>query len=73
MHLLSPHSYKDPYFDDQVHFSAITNYSTQYGLKSIITNYTSFYSTKPPSYRAEQYPGFPDLWVAASRCSVEEL
>ncbi|XP_060987791.1 uncharacterized protein LOC133048187 [Dama dama] len=54
--------YEDPYFDDRVHFPASTDYSTQYGLKST-TNYVDFYSTKRPSYRAEQYPGSPDSWV----------
>uniref|UniRef100_A0A8C4N922 Plakophilin 4 n=1 Tax=Equus asinus asinus TaxID=83772 RepID=A0A8C4N922_EQUAS len=56
LYLQSPHSYEDPYFDDRVHFPASTDYSTQYGLKST-TNYVDFYSTKRPSYRAEQYPG----------------
>ncbi|XP_005601560.1 plakophilin-4 isoform X2 [Equus przewalskii] len=62
LYLQSPHSYEDPYFDDRVHFPASTDYSTQYGLKST-TNYVDFYSTKRPSYRAEQYPGSPDSWV----------
>ncbi|XP_060113362.1 plakophilin-4 isoform X6 [Heteronotia binoei] len=62
LYLQSPHSYEDPYFDDRVHFSAATDYSTQYGLKST-TNYVDFYSTRRPSYRAEQYPGSPDSWV----------
>ncbi|KAM9249681.1 plakophilin-4 isoform 5-T5 [Dugong dugon] len=62
LYLQSPHSYEDPYFDDRVHFPASTDYSTQYGLKST-TNYVDFYSTKQPSYRAEQYPGSPDSWV----------
>ncbi|XP_073097595.1 plakophilin-4 isoform X1 [Manis javanica] len=62
LYLQSPHSYEDPYFDDRVHFPASADYSTQYGLKST-TNYVDFYSTKRPSYRAEQYPGSPDSWV----------
>ncbi|XP_048339487.1 plakophilin-4 isoform X5 [Sphaerodactylus townsendi] len=62
LYLQSPHSYEDPYFDDRVHFPAATDYSTQYGLKST-TNYVDFYSTRRPSYRAEQYPGSPDSWV----------
>ncbi|MEJ1278166.1 plakophilin 4 [Cricetulus griseus] len=62
LYLQSPRSYEDPYFDDRVHFPASTDYSTQYGLKST-TNYVDFYSTKRPSYRAEQYPGSPDSWV----------
>nr|KAF6497050.1 plakophilin 4 [Rousettus aegyptiacus] len=62
LYLQSPHSYEDPYFDERVHFPASTDYSTQYGLKST-TNYVDFYSTKRPSYRAEQYPGSPDSWV----------
>ncbi|XP_016044127.2 plakophilin-4 isoform X3 [Erinaceus europaeus] len=62
LYLQSPHSYEDPYFDEQVHFPASSDYSTQYGLKST-TNYVDFYSTKRPSYRAEQYPGSPDSWV----------
>ncbi|XP_032611532.1 plakophilin-4 isoform X2 [Hylobates moloch] len=62
LYLQSSHSYEDPYFDDRVHFPASTDYSTQYGLKST-TNYVDFYSTKRPSYRAEQYPGSPDSWV----------
>nr|XP_003478731.1 plakophilin-4 isoform X1 [Cavia porcellus]XP_005007734.1 plakophilin-4 isoform X1 [Cavia porcellus]XP_012997844.1 plakophilin-4 isoform X1 [Cavia porcellus]XP_012997845.1 plakophilin-4 isoform X1 [Cavia porcellus] len=62
LYLQSPHSYEDPYFDDRVHFPASTDYSAQYGLKST-TNYVDFYSTKRPSYRAEQYPGSPDSWV----------
>ncbi|KAM5325332.1 plakophilin-4 isoform 7-T7 [Glossophaga mutica] len=62
LYLQSPHRYEDPYFDDRVHFPASTDYSTQYGLKST-TNYVDFYSTKRPSYRAEQYPGSPDSWV----------
>ncbi|XP_045154061.1 plakophilin-4 [Echinops telfairi] len=62
LYLQSPHSYEDPYFDDRVHFPASTDYSSQYGLKST-TNYVDFYSTKQPSYRAEQYPGSPDSWV----------
>uniref|UniRef100_A0A8D0HI11 Plakophilin 4 n=1 Tax=Sphenodon punctatus TaxID=8508 RepID=A0A8D0HI11_SPHPU len=56
LYLQSPHSYEDPYFDDRVHFPATTDYATQYGLKST-TNYVDFYSTRRPSYRAEQYPG----------------
>ncbi|XP_074072030.1 plakophilin-4 isoform X5 [Macrotis lagotis] len=62
LYLQSPHSYEDPYFDDRVHFPPSTDYSTQYGLKST-TNYVDFYSTRRPSYRAEQYPGSPDSWV----------
>ncbi|XP_038278211.1 plakophilin-4 isoform X3 [Dermochelys coriacea] len=62
LYLQSPHSYEDPYFDDRVHFPATTDYMTQYGLKST-TNYVDFYSTRRPSYRAEQYPGSPDSWV----------
>nr|XP_014430861.1 plakophilin-4 [Pelodiscus sinensis] len=62
LYLQSPHSYEDPYFDDRVHFPASTDYMTQYGLKST-TNYVDFYSTRRPSYRAEQYPGSPDSWV----------
>ncbi|XP_077176104.1 plakophilin-4 isoform X6 [Paroedura picta] len=62
LYLQSPHSYEDPYFDDRVHFTAATDYPTQYGLKST-TNYVDFYSTRRPSYRAEQYPGSPDSWV----------
>ncbi|XP_036599149.1 plakophilin-4 isoform X7 [Trichosurus vulpecula] len=62
LYLQSPHSYEDPYFDDRVHFPASTDYTTQYGLKST-TNYVDFYSTRRPSYRAEQYPGSPDSWV----------
>lgn len=62
LYLQSPHRYEDAYFDDRVHFPASTDYSTQYGLKST-TNYVDFYSTKRPSYRAEQYPGSPDSWV----------
>lgn len=62
LYLQSPRSYEDPYGDDRVHFPASTDYSTQYGLKST-TNYVDFYSTKRPSYRAEQYPGSPDSWV----------
>lgn len=62
LYLQSPRSYEDPYCDDRVHFPASTDYSTQYGLKST-TNYVDFYSTKRPSYRAEQYPGSPDSWV----------
>lgn len=59
MYLQSPHSYKDPYSDDWIYFPAITNYSTQYGLKLTIS-YIDFYSTKRPSYTVEQHPGFPD-------------
>ncbi|XP_019409469.1 PREDICTED: plakophilin-4 isoform X2 [Crocodylus porosus] len=62
LYLQSPHSYEDPYFDDRVHFPAASDYTTQYGLKST-TNYVDFYSTRRPSYRAEQYPGSPDSWV----------
>ncbi|XP_028602220.2 plakophilin-4 isoform X7 [Podarcis muralis] len=62
LYLQSPHSYEDPYFDDRVHFPSATDYTTQYGLKSA-TNYVDFYSTRRPSYRAEQYPGSPDSWV----------
>uniref|UniRef100_A0A8C8R8W3 Plakophilin 4 n=1 Tax=Pelusios castaneus TaxID=367368 RepID=A0A8C8R8W3_9SAUR len=62
LYLQSPHSYEDPYFDDRVHFPATTDYMTQHGLKST-TNYVDFYSTRRPSYRAEQYPGSPDSWV----------
>ncbi|KAM9031847.1 plakophilin-4 isoform X4 [Sarcophilus harrisii] len=62
LYLQSPHSYEDPYFDDRVHFPASADYTTQYGLKST-TNYVDFYSTRRPSYRAEQYPGSPDSWV----------
>ncbi|XP_042314414.1 plakophilin-4 [Sceloporus undulatus] len=62
LYLQSPHSYEDPYFDDRVHFPATADYTTQYGLKST-TNYVDFYSTRRPSYRAEQYPGSPDSWV----------
>ncbi|XP_025055705.1 plakophilin-4 isoform X4 [Alligator sinensis] len=62
LYLQSPHSYEDPYFDDRVHFPATSDYTTQYGLKST-TNYVDFYSTRRPSYRAEQYPGSPDSWV----------
>ncbi|XP_074858134.1 plakophilin-4 isoform X2 [Carettochelys insculpta] len=62
LYLQSPHSYEDPYFDDRVHFPANTDYMAQYGLKSN-TNYVDFYSTRRPSYRAEQYPGSPDSWV----------
>ncbi|XP_078232399.1 plakophilin-4 isoform X10 [Pogona vitticeps] len=62
LYLQSPHSYEDPYFDDRVHFPTTTDYTTQYGLKST-TNYVDFYSTRRPSYRAEQYPGSPDSWV----------
>ncbi|EHB06885.1 Plakophilin-4 [Heterocephalus glaber] len=64
LYLQSPHSYEDPYFDDRVHFPASTDYSTQYGLKST-TNYVDFYSTKRPSYRAEQYPGSRLMGVAS--------
>ncbi|XP_014345117.2 plakophilin-4 isoform X2 [Latimeria chalumnae] len=60
MYLQSPHSYEDPYFDDQVHYLAPTDYTSQ--LKST-TNYVDFYSATRPSYRAEQYPGSPDSWV----------
>nr|XP_033800353.1 plakophilin-4 isoform X2 [Geotrypetes seraphini] len=59
--LQSPHSYEDPYFDERAHFSAPSNYSTQYGLKST-TNYVDFYSARRPC-RADQYPGSPDSWV----------
>ncbi|XP_053116000.1 plakophilin-4 isoform X11 [Hemicordylus capensis] len=62
LYLQSPHSYEDPYFDDRVNFPSTTDYTTQYGLKST-TNYVDFYSTRRPSYRAEQYPGSPDSWV----------
>ncbi|XP_066544567.1 plakophilin-4 isoform X3 [Amia ocellicauda] len=64
MYLQSPHSYEDPYFEDQVHFPSSAEYtSQQHGLKST-TNYVDFYSTtRRPSYRAEQYPGSPDSWV----------
>ncbi|MEE6489371.1 hypothetical protein FKM82_015547 [Ascaphus truei] len=58
----SPHSYEDPYFDERVQYTAATDQTAQYGLKST-TNYVDFYSTRKPSYRSEQYPGSPDSWV----------
>ncbi|XP_043930691.1 plakophilin-4 isoform X3 [Protopterus annectens] len=61
MYLPSPHSYEDPYFDDQVQYSSTTDYAAQHGLKST-TNYVDFYSAARP-YRVEQYPGSPDSWV----------
>nr|XP_015214231.1 PREDICTED: plakophilin-4 isoform X3 [Lepisosteus oculatus] len=64
VYLQSPHSYEDPYFDEQLHYPSATEYTSQpHGLKTT-TNYVDFYSTtRRPSYRAEQYPGSPDSWV----------
>ncbi|XP_078259976.1 plakophilin-4 isoform X3 [Rhinoraja longicauda] len=61
MYMHSPHSYEDPYFDDQIHYPAVTDYPSR-GLKSS-TNYVDLYSTTRPPYRADQYPGSPDSWV----------
>ncbi|XP_041119723.1 plakophilin-4-like isoform X2 [Polyodon spathula] len=65
MYVQSPHSYEDPYFEDQVHYPSASDYTAQqHGLKSTTNNYVDFYSTtRRPSYRAEQYPGSPDSWV----------
>ncbi|XP_067843525.1 plakophilin-4 [Heptranchias perlo] len=62
MYMQSPHSYEDPYFDDQIHYPTATDYTSQHGLKTS-TNYVDFYSTTRPPYRADQYPGSPDSWV----------
>lgn len=61
MYMHSPHSYEDPYFDDQIHYPAVTDYTSR-GLKSS-TNYVDLYSTTRLPYRADQYPGSPDSWV----------
>ncbi|MBN3277519.1 PKP4 protein, partial [Polyodon spathula] len=65
MYVQSPHSYEDPYFEDQVHYPSASDYTAQqHGLKSTTNNYVDFYSTtRRPAYRAEQYPGSPDSWV----------
>ncbi|KAK6485129.1 plakophilin-4-like isoform X1 [Huso huso] len=65
MYVQSPHSYEDPYFEDQVHYPSASDYTAQqHGLKSTTNNYVDFYSTtRRPSHRAEQYPGSPDSWV----------
>ncbi|XP_078084445.1 plakophilin-4 isoform X2 [Mustelus asterias] len=62
MYMQSPHSYEDPYFDDQMHYPTATDYTSQHGLKTS-TNYVDLYSTTRPPYRADQYPGSPDSWV----------
>ncbi|XP_067891384.1 plakophilin-4 isoform X2 [Heterodontus francisci] len=62
MYMQSPHSYEDPYFDDQIHYPTATDYTSQRGLKTS-TNYVDLYSTTRPLYRADQYPGSPDSWV----------
>uniref|UniRef100_A0A4W3HW69 Plakophilin 4 n=1 Tax=Callorhinchus milii TaxID=7868 RepID=A0A4W3HW69_CALMI len=62
MYMPSPQGYEDPYFDDHLQYPTATDYTSQHGLKSS-TNYVDFYSTRRPSYRADQYPGSPDSWV----------
>uniref|UniRef100_UPI00398E614F plakophilin-4 n=1 Tax=Pristiophorus japonicus TaxID=55135 RepID=UPI00398E614F len=62
LYMQSPHSYEDPYFDDQIHYPTATDYTSHHGLKTS-TNYVDLYSTTRPSYRADQYPGSPDSWV----------